>query len=157
LPVDSRPLRPTLVHQLASFLTISVVQSQLLTFRPVTLFNFLSEQGWHFMPYSIVFAASCRRETQVPELPGGLQIACGKGAEERLIATVLSDGIHFAIYLGLTTRVISTAAFAHAKGAVAAAVRKEIKEDDLGVITWHASARLCWGKGFGPRVWDDLA
>jgi hypothetical protein len=150
----------TLVHlldRLAPFLAISVVQPELLQYRPVTLFNFLSEQGWHFMPYSIVFAANCRSEMQVPELPGGLQIARGKGAEERLIATVLSDGSHFAIYLGLTTRVISTAAFMHAKGAAAAAVREEIKEGDLGVITWHASARLGWGRGPAPHVWEDLA
>ena len=144
---SSAELRPMLHQTLASVLDVRVVPPELLLSPPVRLYKFLSDQGWHFKPYSIVFATNCRYGHMPELLGGGPQITSGDGPHSRLIATVLSDGFHFAIYLGLTTRFISRAAFAHAKGPAAALVRAKIEDDDLGVITWHASCRIGWGVG----------
>ena len=144
---SSAELRPMLHQTLASVLDVRVVPPELLLSPPVRLYKFLSDQGWHFKPYSIVFATNCRYGHMPELLGGGAQITSGDGPHSRLIATVLSDGFHFAIYLGLTTRFISRAAFAHAKGPAAALVRAKIEDDDLGVITWHASCRIGWGVG----------
>jgi hypothetical protein len=48
-----------LLHRkLASFLDVRVVEPELLQYRPVHFYKFLSEHGWHFKPYSTVFAAN---------------------------------------------------------------------------------------------------
>jgi hypothetical protein len=117
----------------------------------VTLADFLTEQGLLFLPYSIVFAKY--EQGACDELPG--EQPRGFNRVDKLRASVVSDGSHFAIYLGLTERRIATSTFMYAQGKAVTTLQTGIKafrntrgaETTDYVVLWHAIARLGWGVG----------
>ena len=117
------------------------------------LVEFLGGESFVPTPHSIVYARLCK----------GGQCNCGDAVfggehllseDDRLVVSVLQDEDVFAVYVGLTKRPVSKAAFAHAKGPPGGAVRKlqlEIAQPENAdldhVVVWHAITRVGWGRG----------
>jgi hypothetical protein len=97
-----------------------------------------------FVPYSVV-CATLRTDASTT-------VATHTEAHienNKLIATVVSDGMHYAIFLGLTVHTIAASALKHAKGGAVDQLRlPSASAAQTGLFDiWHASARLGWGRG----------
>ena len=153
-------------HNIRSMLSVGVGEEAPRGDHSAPCSLFLQEQGYFFIPNSMVQAYLCA---------GGPSCRCNDGAaggqelfgrDGRLNASIFKDQTSEVVYLGVTKRCVSIETFLHAKGKAVQPLKAQIANIDADrrpvwhVAVWHAFARVGWETDptrFGNIVTDQIA